>query len=721
MLRPLLLASSLAALAARAQPQAPVRVACMGDSITFGARIADRANSSYPARLAARRPNAEVRNFGVGGATLLRRADHPYSATAPWRAALAWRPDVAVVVLGTNDTCQTSRRRNWEHEADLEQDARAMVDALLEANPKMRILLASPTNMVSSQPGLDDARRQDLGARARRLDRVAAALRAVAAHRDDRVDHVDLRRLLGARDVVDGVHPNPFGADRLAQRVHEVLEDAPARTLPPLAALPVDVDADTFDDFEGVRFALPESGAACRVFAPHVVAAGAPWVLRARFFGHQPALDLALLDRGFHLAYCDVAGLYGSHEAVRRWDELHALLTGHGLARAVVLEGMSRGGAPIVNWAAANPRKVAALYGDNPVVDLRSWPGGRGGKRRDAEWREFLSAYGLDEASARDYARMPLDRLAPIAAQRVPLLLVLGEQDQVVPPGANGEELARRYRTLGGPVTVWRKPGAGHHPHGLSPVDPLLRAVLQATGRAPMPSARATTSVEYRRGAGWGGDTWLQQVAKMRRLAAEHRSARVALLGDSITQGLTGASARVAVAGGTRPIDRAFGDVGAISLGLSGDRTEHLLARVERGALRAFDPAVVVLQVGVNNVNAARHTAAETAAGIRAVVRALRRDEPQAHVLICGPFPGGERGSPVRRALDDVHEDIASLGEDDHVTYLDLRRLFVDESGATNQNMRPDRIHLSPAGMQAWMDAIEAPVRALLARGAVRR
>ena len=124
----------------------------------------------------------------------------------------------------------------------------------------------------------------------------------------------------------------------------------------------------------------------------------------------------------------------------------------------------------------------------------------------------------------------------------------------------------------------------------------------------------------------------------------------------------------------------------------------------------------MVLQIGVNNVNAAGHTAQETAAGVRAVVTALRREEPQAHVLVCGPFPGGERGSPVRRALDEVHADIATLGEDEHATYLDLRALFVDERGVANQNMPPDRIHLTPAGVDAWLAAIEAQVRRLLAR-----
>lgn len=697
------------------------RIACLGDSITFGARLEDRERSSYPAQLAALLPGDEVRNFGVGGATLLLRADRPLQATRAFRDALAWKPDVAVVMLGTNDTCRSERRPNWDRSADLEADARRLVDQLRRARPQMRVVLATPPGMFPEQRGLDEARREALRARRPRLAVVAAALQRAAA--SARADYLELRTTLRPGEVVDGVHPNPFGAERIARRVDEALRaDAYAGAPPLTAATQLLADASVaanrapFGGFAGVRFTLPESGASCRLVAPHTTAAGAPWVLRARFFGHQPALDVSLLERGFHLAYCDVAGLYGNDAALSRWDELHELLTASGLSEKVVLEGMSRGGLPIVNWAESHPDKVAAIYGDNPVADFRSWPGGRSGKRSDSDWQRCLQAYGLDERAARAYARMPTDRLAPIAAARVPLLLVIGEDDRVVPPQENGEVLAQRYRELGGPVTVWRKPGQGHHPHGLSPVDPLLRAILRATGRADMPTLRPTASVEYRSGAGWGGETWRQQVATMRALAEEHPAVPVALLGDSITQGLTGSTNRLAEAGGARPFDRAFGELGAIALGLSGDRTEHVLWRIANGALPALTPAVVVLQIGVNNVNAAGHTSAETAAGIRGVVAALGRALPRAHVLICGPFPGGERGSPVRRTLDEVHAQIAALGDDPRVTYLDLRGLFLEQGGEANSNMRPDRIHLSGAGMQAWMDAISAPVRALLNR-----
>jgi pimeloyl-ACP methyl ester carboxylesterase len=185
--------------------------------------------------------------------------------------------------------------------------------------------------------------------------------------------------------------------------------------------------------------------------------AEAPWIWRARFFEHQPALDLALLERGFHLVYCDVADLYGGPLAMRRFDECYGgplamrrfdecygLLRDLGVGARPVLEGMSRGGLVVVNWAARHPARVSAIYGDNPVVDFRSWPGGQSGKRSDPDWLRCLAAYGLDEAGAQAYAQMPVDRLEPVAKAQVPLLLVLGTEDRVVPPAELGELMAER-------------------------------------------------------------------------------------------------------------------------------------------------------------------------------------------------------------------------------------------------------------------------------------
>ena len=156
-----------------------------------------------------------------------------------------------------------------------------------------------------------------------------------------------------------------------------------------------------------------------------------------------------------------------------------------GLSERPVLEGMSRGGLIVVNWAAANPTQVAAVYGDNPVCDFNSWPGGRNGKLSQRDWDRCLKVYGITAEEAATH-RQPCsaETLAPLAKAGVPIALVLGMADEVVPPAENGERLAAVYRKQGGPVKVWRKPGQGHHPHGLHPPDELVAFLVKAvTGK----------------------------------------------------------------------------------------------------------------------------------------------------------------------------------------------------------------------------------------------
>ncbi len=234
--------------------------------------------------------------------------------------------------------------------------------------------------------------------------------------------------------------------------------------------------------YERIDFSLPGDGARCILVKPKTPAKGNPWIWRARFWGHQPALDLQLLGKGFHLTYCEVGGLFGAPRAVERWNKFHALAVQQGLSSRPVLEGMSRGGLIIVNWASANPDKVTAIYGDNPVCNFNSWPGGKNGKFSKKDWQRCLKAYGLSAAAATDHPQ-PLSpaTLKPLAEKKVPIALVLGLADMVVPAGENGEALARNYESLGGPLKIWRKPGKGHHPHGLHPPDELTAWLLQAT------------------------------------------------------------------------------------------------------------------------------------------------------------------------------------------------------------------------------------------------
>jgi pimeloyl-ACP methyl ester carboxylesterase len=231
------------------------------------------------------------------------------------------------------------------------------------------------------------------------------------------------------------------------------------------------------------RYDFEHAGRKCIVVVPAQAAEGRPWVWRARFFGHEPQADVELLKRGFHIAYCDVANLFGSPQAVELWDSFYSVVTTqHGFSEKPALEGMSRGGLIIYNWAAANPDKVSCLYGDAPVCDFRSWPGGRGaGKGSEAAWQACLKAYRLTEAQALKYKGNPIDQLEPLAKADVPILHVVGAADVVVPVSENSAVIERRYQALGGSIKVISKPGVGHHPHALKNPTPIVGFIVEHT------------------------------------------------------------------------------------------------------------------------------------------------------------------------------------------------------------------------------------------------
>ncbi len=260
----------------------------------------------------------------------------------------------------------------------------------------------------------------------------------------------------------------------------------------------------------------------CIVVTPRTVAPGKPWIWRARFFGHEPQTDIALLGEGFHLAYIDVAGLFGSPRAVAIWDQFYAYLTQvHGLAPRPALEGMSRGGLIIYNWAAKNPDKVSCIYADAPVCDIKSWPGGKGaGPGSATDWAQCLEVYGLTEEQALTTKCNPIDHLEPLAKAGVPLLHVVGDADEVVPVAENTAVLEERYKALGGSIQVIHKPGVGHHPHSLADPAPIVEFILSHTDKL------------IRERIEWC-DIWITN-------AERDDLPRVLLIGDSIVRGYFG-------------------------------------------------------------------------------------------------------------------------------------------------------------------------------------
>jgi pimeloyl-ACP methyl ester carboxylesterase len=227
-------------------------------------------------------------------------------------------------------------------------------------------------------------------------------------------------------------------------------------------------------------------GKSVLIVAPKEAAPGRPWVWHGEFFGHKPAPDIALLGKGFHIAYMRVPDMLGSPQAVAHWNAFYKEATEkYGLSKKVALVGLSRGGLYCYNWAAANPERVASIYGDAPVCDFKSWPGGKGkGKGSARDWKLVIERYGFkDEAAALAYDKNPVDNLKPLAAAGVPLLHVYGDADDVVPWEENTGLIAERYKQLGGSILLIGKKGVGHHPHGLEDSTPIVDFIVKHSNR----------------------------------------------------------------------------------------------------------------------------------------------------------------------------------------------------------------------------------------------
>ena len=237
--------------------------------------------------------------------------------------------------------------------------------------------------------------------------------------------------------------------------------------------------------FDRVDFKV--GGNPVTVVLPNKALDGNPWVWHGEFFGHKPAPDIALLKKGFHAVYLRVPNMLGSPKAVQHWNELYRYLTTEKkFAKKVALVGLSRGGLYCYNWATANPNSVACIYGDAPVCDFKSWPGGtkriktNKGKGSDRDWALVLSQYGFkSDQEAFAYTKNPVDRLEPLAKAKVPLLHVYGDADKVVPWDENTGVIATKYRKLGGRIKLIAKEGVGHHPHGLKDSKPIVDFIFE--------------------------------------------------------------------------------------------------------------------------------------------------------------------------------------------------------------------------------------------------
>lgn len=189
----------------------------------------------------------------------------------------------------------------------------------------------------------------------------------------------------------------------------------------------------------------------------------------------------------------------------------------------------------------------------------------------------------------------------------------------------------------------------------------------------------------------------------------------VLFIGDSITQGWEG--------GGKSAWEKTFTPFKPFNLGISGDRTQHVIWRLTEGKeIDTLNPKLAVIMIGTNNVSST--SAADIAGGIKRIVEILKEKKPEIKILLLGVFPRAGK-APAKDATEvkaadlqpkikEINAIIAKLDDGKSVKYLDIGDKFLDASGNLPKKIMPDYLHLSGEGYDIWAKSVEQPIKDML-------
>lgn len=225
------------------------------------------------------------------------------------------------------------------------------------------------------------------------------------------------------------------------------------------------------------------------------------------------------------------------------------------------------------------------------------------------------------------------------------------------------------------------------------------------TATHPVPSP------EYRgASAGWGEEKdWFDEMEEINAIG-KTRPVDLVFLGNSITQSWGGDGRSVYT-----PVkelwDSLYAPRNAANFGISGDRTQHLLWRIENGNFDGISPKMIVLTVGVNNFR--DNSATEIAAGIKLIIHKLKKKLPSTEILLLGPLPtGANESDKMRIKYQEVHRAIAGLNAQSRVTYKKISAPFILPDGTLNYELvRTDNVHLTTQGYYQWATEIEPLIK----------
>ena len=449
------------------------------------------------------------------------------------------------------------------------------------------------------------------------------------------------------------------------------------------------------------------------IVLPEKAAPGKPYVWRTEFFGAFPSVDLAMLRNGYAVIYYRISDKYGSPEAVKLMAAFQPFIQGkYGLASRAVLFGFSRGGLYALHYGAAYPERIGALYLDAPVVDIYSWPGGAfSGEGSPKEWEDCRKLWDMTHEAYMDRVAAGIHTLL---AWKIPLIIVAGGKDEVVPWQENGILLQKAYEKSGAAFQLIMKPDCGHHPHSLKDPSPVAEFLLK---NGVCTGIGAEKEQEGRKAGKLSFGTEMEPDGNDEKFHAENISSpkaspikgkRLLFLGSSVTYGA--AAQGVSMADYLRILDGCTVVKEAVSGTTLADRSEDsYLSRLRRvDAEQRFD--AVICQLSTNDatqgiplgcVSGSRESdtfdTATVAGALEAIIAYVQKVWDCPFVLYTGtkyesaqyramvdllPFLREKRGIHVLDLWND--EEMNAVAQEDYALYMS------------------DPIHPSQAGYLLW-------------------
>lgn len=197
---------------------------------------------------------------------------------------------------------------------------------------------------------------------------------------------------------------------------------------------------------------------------------------------------------------------------------------------------------------------------------------------------------------------------------------------------------------------------------------------------------------------------WMKRHESMNKRVAQG-NVDLVFIGDSITQGWEGRGRNVWA--------KFYGKRNAVNLGISGDRTQHVIWRLDNGNLHNISPKLAVIMIGTNNSGS--NTPEQIADGITKIVDQLKTKTPETKILLLGVFPRGATPADKRRQVNEqTNEIVSKLADDKQVCYLDIGKSFLEDDGTLTREIMPDLLHLSEKGYTIWAESIESKIAELM-------